>query len=458
MKNTIRERESWIDHSKVVWSEGMYLRPQHFQQLERYVEHYVQHRSAAGASPFFWGLADIEIDHGALKIGKIALLSAQGVLPDGTPFSFHSGEDAPVPLDVPATLRDQRIVLAAPLRQHGAVDVIYEESQASLARYVAQNTELADNVAVSLGPAAVQLGKMRLRLMPESELGADWQGIGVVRVRERHPDNHVSLDPDYIAPMLSAIRHPVLTGLVRELHGLLEQRGALLEQRLKRSGRGSVGEVADFLLLGLVNRAQSETWHVQQAGMQHPEILFRDWLRLACDLSTFTSPTRRPVVWPVYRHDDLQSAFGPLMLELRRSLSSVMEQSAVAIELQERAQRVWVARIPTPELLRRAAFVLAVRADLPAEAVQTRYPAQVKIGPVEHLHNLVHLQLPGIGLRALPVAPRQIPYHVDHHYFELDSSSELWGQLEKSGGLALHVAGDLPGLSMECWAIRSQDR
>lgn len=32
--------------NRVVWSEGMYLRPQHFQQLERYVEQYVTRRTA----------------------------------------------------------------------------------------------------------------------------------------------------------------------------------------------------------------------------------------------------------------------------------------------------------------------------------------------------------------------------------------------------------------------------
>ena len=57
-------------------------------------------------------------------------------------------------------------------------------------------------------------------------------------------------------------------------------------------------------------------------------------------------------------------------------------------------------------------------------------------------------------LRLLPVAPRQIPYNAGYHYFELDTGGELWRQLEKSSGLALHVAGDLPGLAMECWAIR----
>ena len=57
-------------------------------------------------------------------------------------------------------------------------------------------------------------------------------------------------------------------------------------------------------------------------------------------------------------------------------------------------------------------------------------------------------------LRALPVAPRQLPFHAGFHYFELDRGGELWKQLERSGSLALHVAGDFPGLELELWAIR----
>ena len=69
-------------------------------------------------------------------------------------------------------------------------------------------------------------------------------------------------------------------------------------------------------------------------------------------------------------------------------------------------------------------------------------------------HELVNLQLPGIGLRALPVAPRQLPFHAGSHYFELDRQGELWKALERSGNLALHVAGDFPGLELELWAVR----
>ncbi len=446
-------KEAGASRSKVVWSEGMYLRPQHFQQFERYIESYVQQR-CRGLQGAFWGFVSVEIDHDALALGKVSLSMAQGVFPDGTPFLLTGPDELPAPLDIPPEAKDQVVLLALPLKRPGGEDTIFEERVDSLARYSVLTREIADSNAVALGPARVQIAHARLRLVLASDLGSEWQGIGLLRVVERRGDNHLVLDKHYIPPMLIASQHPVLANYISELHGLLEQRGDALAQRLSRPGRGGVAEVADFLLLALINRALADTSHARDFGSMHPEQLFQDWLRVAFDLCTYTSNERRPVVRPVYRHDDLQHSFSPLMAELRRALSTALEQNAVAIELQERAHRVWIARIPSPELIHSAGFVLAVHADLPAETMRTRYPAQVKIGPAERLADLVNLHLPGIALRMLPVAPRQIPYHAGYHYFELDTRGELWKQLDKSSGLALHVAGDLPGLSMECWAIR----
>ena len=107
-------------------------------------------------------------------------------------------------------------------------------------------------------------------------------------------------------------------------------------------------------------------------------------------------------------------------------------------------------------MFKQAVFVLAVRADMPADDLLRRFPLTVKIGSVEKIKDLVNLALPGITLRPLPVAPRQIPYHAGFAYFELERGSPHWADLETSGGIAIHVGGNLPGLQLEFWAIRGQ--
>ncbi|HWS14111.1 MAG TPA: type VI secretion system baseplate subunit TssK, partial [Rhodocyclaceae bacterium] len=71
---------SW--KSKVVWSEGLFLQQQHFQQHDRYIEHLVEAR-AGPIAPYRWGHVQFRLDEAALKLGKIALTAGRGVLPDG---------------------------------------------------------------------------------------------------------------------------------------------------------------------------------------------------------------------------------------------------------------------------------------------------------------------------------------------------------------------------------------
>jgi len=142
------------------------------------------------------------------------------------------------------------------------------------------------------------------------------------------------------------------------------------------------------------------------------------------------------------------------MIDIRRSLSMVLERNAIPIDLDDRGFGLRVATIPDGALLKTARFVLAAKANLPTDRMQASLPTLVKIGPAERIRDLVNLNLPGIALRTLPGAPRQIPYHAGFLYFELERGGDLWKVTEQSGTLAMHIAGEFPGLALEFWAVR----
>ncbi|MGL4957958.1 MAG: type VI secretion system baseplate subunit TssK, partial [Plesiomonas sp.] len=104
----------------------------------------------------------------------------------------------------------------------------------------------------------------------------------------------------------------------------------------------------------------------------------------------------------------------------------------------------------------RAEFVLAVRARMPQEQLRKQFQQQTKIASSEKIRELINLQLPGIPLLPLPVAPRQLPYHAGYSYFQLDRQSPAWQMLVQGNTLAFHIAGSFPELDMQFWAIRSQ--
>src|SRR5690606_38650064 len=146
-------------------------------------------------------------------------------------------ESAPFALEVPAGTLDKRVYLAIPRVREGAEDVVFEETADSLARYSVIEEEVVDTCEVSLGTAVVQVGRLRFRLMLESDFGDEWIGMPLARVTERSADNKVVLDFTYIPPALSSHVSFALTSFIRELFGLLNARSELLAARSTQPGR-----------------------------------------------------------------------------------------------------------------------------------------------------------------------------------------------------------------------------
>jgi type VI secretion system protein ImpJ len=433
----------------------MFLRAQHYQQQDRYFEHLLQARAAPlVAHP--WGVTELAVDRDLLAAGKFALANIAGVLEDGTPFAIPGTADHPRPLDLIEGTRNQIVYLALPVRQPGSPEVSDNDGpEGAAARYALRAFEAYDTHSDATLPAELAVGRPRLRYMLESEERAGFSCLGLARIVEVQADRRVVVDDRFIAPCLRVSAVPVRANILAELVGMLGQRAEALGARLGQPGVRGVAEVADFLLLQAVNRNLPLLGHYADAGNVHPETLYSILIQLAGELATFTAPDKKATVYPAYRHDDLQRSFGPVVADLRRSLSAVLETNAVEIPLQDRSHGVRVGPILDRNLLRAGQFVLTVMADMPGETIRRQFPNQVKIGAVEHIRELVNVALPGIIVRPLPVAPRQIPFHAGATYFELDRGSPHWQQMQTSGGFAIHVSGDFPNLRLSLWAIRA---
>ena len=441
------------EYNRIVWSEGLFLRPQHFQQQERHLETWIEGRAGA-LRPYAWGFTELEIERDLLAIGKLGLRRARGVFPDGTPFAMPDNEPLPAPLEIGTQLRDQVIHLAVPLRKSGALQSTRSGNGAELTRYRTRDQEARDITTDSAMATELEVAALNTRLMAQSEPADDFARIPLAHVVECRADRQVVLDDRFIPTALKTSAAGRLTTFLLEMQGLLHQRAEALAARAVASGRGGASEIADFLMLQIINRYEPVVAHLASSPSLHPEELFRLTLEITGELSTLTATSRRPPQFPTYRHDALRATFDPVINALRASLSVVMEQNAIPIPLAHKKFGISVAGIADPSLFDTAAFVLAARADVPSEDLRRRFPAQVKIGSVEKIRDLVNLQLPGIGLQPMAVAPRQIPYHAGFAYFELDRASEQWRTLKGSGGIAIHQSGDFPNLAMELWAIR----
>lgn len=440
-------------NSKVIWSEGMFLSPQHFQQQDRYFERYIENRCSA-FSGYGWGVKSLVIDRQLLGLGKISFVSAEGIFPDGTPFNFPEVDESPAVFELPENIHNCIVYLGIPLRRTGSLEVQSESSTTSLARYEASEHAIHDAVSDEGDTRQIQVGKLRIRLLLETDDLSGYACIAIARVIEKQEDKQILLDNSHIPSTTDIRSSEVLKGFLSELSSMLNHRAESIAGRLADARRAGTAEVSDYMLLQFINRVEPLITHYIQIRGLHPETVYTFLIQLAGEMATFTSPTKRAPKFLSYLHDDLEKTFKPVIQFLRKSFSAVYEQSAIALTFIDRNYGIRVAEISDRSLIESSIFVLAVKADVSSDVILNRFGAQVKLGPVERIRQLVNAQMPGIVLKPLSVAPRQIPFHSGFTYFQLETNSPYWKEMKQSGGFALHVGGEFPGLEIEFWAIR----
>ena len=443
------------DRNKVIWSEGQFLRPQHFQQQERYFERYVEGRTATLRSSS-WGFEELELDRDLLAIGKLAVKRAKGVFPDGTPFSIPDLDPATDPLEVPATLRDARVVLALPLRRAGALESDRRASADGLARQVIREVELRDVTQETPATAPVEIGGLRTRLIAQGTPTEDFACIPVAHVMECRADRQVLLDDRFMPTVLRIKACPQLETFLTELLGMLRQRLDAFAVIVGSGGRGGVAEIRDFLSLQAIGRYEGLVRHLGESATVHPEDFYRWALVIAGDFAALTTERRRGATFPHYRHDDLRASFEPLMAALRAYTPNPAVSPVVPIAVELKRPNYYLARIPDPTLLDAAAFILAARADISEKQLERSFPQMATIAPVTRLAALVQSHDPGFTLSSLPQIPPNIPFRSNHVYFEVVRNSPMWPDMKGSGAFGLFVPDGFPNIALEMWAVRGK--
>lgn len=439
--------------NRIVWSEGMFLKPHHFQQQDRFFENVVDHRINTCLSNG-WGFTRLKLDENLLKQGKVCIIEAAGVFPDGTCFDFPSKDQPPPILELDSDLRDNKLYLAVTLSRFGARDNSPMEEELKATRYKNMDQAVIDNSAESPQEETISVGNIQLSILSQEASRDGYSCLGFAKIVEISSDKSITLDRHYIAPVFDCSQSLLLSGFINELTGMLHQRGEELSGRLVDSRSSGTAELSDLVFLQVVNKLEPLCVHLSQNTGLHPQELFSRLLSIAGELSTFSTKTKRPPLFQVYKQDDLQNTFSSLFSCIRSCLSSVSQQSAIPLTLVEKKYGIRVAKIEDRSLVGQAAFIVAVKSDIDPGVFQSQFQHQVKVAPVEKILDLVRANLPGIDMRALPVAPRQIPYNTGFTYFELDKSSDYWSLLNDSGGFAFHIGAEFPGLILEFWAIR----
>jgi type VI secretion system protein ImpJ len=443
--------------AKILWGEGLFLRPQHFQSQDLYHENRLADLARA-VHPYLWGLREIGLDGDALPLGILRLVRLRAVLPDGE--FVHAPEADELPAEIDLTQIDDigsGIVfhLGLPrLREHGANFSSAAQAQEQALRFYQRDDVVADRYTGAID-ADISVLRKALRLLSDRDNRERYVCLPLLRIRPRASGGY-EIDEAFMPPSLSIDASAPLHRILRRLLDMLQAKAQALYGYHREPSRNVVefrsGDIASFWLLHTVNAAGASLQHLLHHAGLHPERLFQELLALAGQLMTFSKAYSLADL-PSYRHDAPGSAFHRLDHIIRELLETVISSRYFLIPLTEVKASFHLGRVDSEKITSNAAYYLSVSADMPPAELVESVPQRVKLGAPDDVEKMVSSAMPGIRLMAAPQVPAPIPVRPGCYYFSVDPHGALYERMIASNAIMIYVPSGFRALKLELFAV-----
>lgn len=442
--------------SKVLWGEGLFLRPQHFQQQDQYHEARLRHTVQA-LHPYLWGVQSISWDLDALKAGKLRLEALSLIFRDGEIVDAPSSAPLPPAIDllrIPANVQEVTWHAALPSLSPGGGNVAAVDEQHTGVRYRQSSRDMADLYTQAVD-APVGFLKSAVRLLPDLEPLGAFECVPVMRLR-RMVTGGFEPDPTFIPPGLSIGSAPALKTMLDRLLDALQAKVQSLQGHMREPSRNVIefrsGDVSSFWLLHTVSTAAATLMHYVRNPQLHPERLFETLLSLAGAMMTY-SKQYGLIDLPSYQHDDPAPAFTALDNIIRDLLDTVISTKYFSIALSEDKPSYHFGKLDSGKIDQHTTLYLAVSAALPALELVEIVPLRVKVGAPDDVEKCVLSAMPGVKLTLAPQVPAAIPVKPDTCYFALEGKGMLYEQMLKAQSISIYVPSGIRDLRLNLIAV-----
>ena len=280
--------------SRVVWSEGMYLGPHHFQTQSRYFEDSIAFlASSLWHEP--WGLLHAELDQKAIRNGNAVLLHASGIFPDGLTFELPNSDPPPPPRNLtevfPTTDSVLPLYLAVPGRRDNGFDCNLDVS-GNGTRFSRMQRTIRDETN-GIDEREVDLGQKNIHLVTEAELTPDMVSLPIAHVL-RDGRGHLIYDEDFIPTCLRLSASEPLMLLVKRLLETIGEKSSTISRSARRHGRFEAGtsalDVANYWFLHALHSAIPPLQHLSTTRHAHPEDVFVELSQKISNERCFPAP------------------------------------------------------------------------------------------------------------------------------------------------------------------------
>ena len=140
--------------------------------------------------------------------------------------------------------------------------------------------------------------------------------LPLCRISDRHADGSLTLDKNFIPSCQNIYASERLREFLIKVQGDIVNRTSDLAARIGSPAQSGIADVAEFMMLQLLNRNQTRFTHRAHRPQLHPEEFYLDLDGLLGELMTFTESSRLPCSLDVYDQRDLTKTFKTLLPEV----------------------------------------------------------------------------------------------------------------------------------------------
>jgi len=437
----------------IFWHQGLFLQPQHFQQLELY-QQFSRAPLVRMLNPFPWGVERLEVAQAALSNRTAEVRELKLLLPDQTYLEYPGNmviasrsfdkiwTDPDLPLNVYLALKR-----FSPAEANvTVVDSVSQATQVKTRFASLSNPAEVIDVYGGGGSAIVPTIIYVARLVFEGELAGldDHEVIALMRLTLE--GDQVRQVAQQVPPLICLDASPALVHVVRDIRDDMLGRLRQLEEYKSPRGVNAEDLDANFLMMmqavQVLNRHVPALTHSLEVSGVHPWQVYGQLRQCVGELSTFS---QRYDVYgrlsgqenglPPYDHQALGTCFSKAREIVTQLLSEIAvgPEFHVTLALQD---GIFSGLIPMDYFGGRHRFYLILQSEAVREIDARGLLGSARLAAADALTDLIDHALPGVELMELPGPPQGLPRRSDARYFRIEQMSEGWEQVEQSGSVA----------------------
>ncbi len=420
----------------VAWTEGMFLRPQHFQQHDVYLEERLRYHLSV-LNPYHWGVREMTINEDALADHRFEIQQLEAVMPGGT--IVKSGVNSvlkPRSFD-PASERFSVYVAMRHVSEAEA-SVTAAQGEGDSARYHIVEKELPDVTrAGALAPVELAYPNIRIFFSGEEQELELYEWFKLAEVVATGAQPPFVLATDYCPPLLAIQAHPPLADRIDQIVAQIAAKVRVVAGRTTTTL--AIADLPKYWMRYTLSRVTPLLRHLLGTGATSPFQLYTALVETAGALAAFNLP--EPAELPIYQHDDLEGCFSALMVFLDDQLSEAVPDRFTEVSIAYDAEKklYYTNALNTDTVDPHKHYYLAVKASIEAKELVDRVTKEGKVGALSTVKLAMRANIAGVPIEHLDGAPTEIQARAGFQYFSIDPHHSKWKKVQEDFDFAVSL-------------------